>query len=152
MTGIVPFKRRHGMLDVYRGFDDWFKRAFEDFAMLDLTPDFETDFLAPPIDISEDTKAITVKAEMPGLDTKDLDITLEHGLLKIKGEKTEEKKEEDKFYHRIERHYGSFCRTIRLPGEVKSDKIDATFKNGILTIVLPKIAETKPEITHVKVH
>ena len=151
MTGIVPFKRRHGMLDVYRGLDDWFKRAFQDFAMFDLTTDFETD-LAPPIDISEDSKAITVKAEMPGLDTKDLDITLEHGLLRIKGEKTEEKKEEDKYYHRVERRYGSFCRTIRLPGEVKSDKIDATYKNGILTIVLPKVVEAKPEITHVKVH
>jgi HSP20 family protein len=152
MAGIVPFKRRrHAMLDVYRGLDDWFKRAFQDFAMFDLKPDFETE-LAPPIDISENTKEITVKAEMPGLDTKDLDITLEHGFLKIKGEKTEEKKEEDKYYHRVERRYGSFCRTIRLPAEVKSEKIDATYKNGILTVVLPKVVEAKPEITHVKVH
>jgi len=151
MTGIVPFRRRHGMLDVYRGVDDWFKRAFQDFALTELIPDFETE-LTPLIDITEDTKAITVKAEMPGLDTKDLDITLENGLLTIRGEKTEEKKEEDKYYHRVERRYGGFCRTMRLPVEVKSDKIDATYKNGILTIVLPKAVEVKPEITHVKVH
>lgn len=151
MAGLVPYRRRHGMLDVYRGLDDWFNRAFQDLGWFDLAPEFEGG-MAPPIDLSEDTKAITVKAEMPGLDTKDLDITLEHGLLTIRGEKTEEKKEEDKYYHRVERRYGSFCRTIRLPGEVKSDKIDATYKNGILTIVLPKVAESKPEVTHVKVH
>ena len=151
MTGLVPFRRRHGMLDVYRGLDDWFRRAFQDFALMDLTPDFETG-LTTPVDITEDSKAITVKAEMPGLDTKDLDITLENGLLTIKGEKTEEKKEEDRYYHRVERLYGGFCRTVSLPAEVKSDKIDATYKNGILTVVLPKAVESKPEITHVKVH
>jgi HSP20 family protein len=151
MTGIVPIKRRQGVLDVYRGMDDWLKRAFQDFGWFDLDTDIDTD-LSPAIDISEDTKNITVKAEMPGLDTKDLDITLEGGFLRIAGEKTKEKKEEGAHFHRVERAYGRFSRTLRLPAEVKSDKVDATYKNGILTIVMPKVMETKPEITHVKVH
>ena len=151
MTSIVPIRRRHGALDAYRGLDDWLRRAFHDFGFYDLTPDFERT-LAPPLDISEDEKNITVKAELPGLDTKDLDITLDRGFLKIKGEKTEEKKEENKQYHMVERTYGSFSRNVKLPAEVKHDKVDATFKNGVLTIVLPKVEESKSEITHVKVH
>jgi HSP20 family protein len=151
MTGIVPFRKRHGALDAYRGFDDLLRRAFHDFGFYDLTPDFE-ERLAPPIDIIEDDKNITVKAEMPGLDTKDLDITLEGGFLKIKGEKTEEKKEENKQYHMVERTYGSFSRNVKLPAEVKQDKVDATFKNGVVTIVLPKVEESKQTVTRVKIH
>ena len=151
MTGIVPVRRRHGALEAYRGVDDWLKQAFRDFGFYDLTPDFE-ERLAPPVDISEDDKNITVKAEMPGLDTKDLDITLERGFLKIKGEKTEEKKEKNKRYHMVERTYGSFFRNIKLPAEVKHDKVDATFEKGVLTIVLPKVEVAKTEITHVKIH
>ena len=100
MTGIVPARRHHGMLDIYRGVDDWLKRSLQDFALTELAPHFEEE-LTLPIDITEDAEAITVKAEMPGLDIKDLDITLEQGLLKIKGEKIEEKKEKDVFYHRV---------------------------------------------------
>jgi HSP20 family protein len=151
MTSIVPIKRRQGVLDVYRGFDDWLKRAFQDFGLFDINANFEGG-LVPAIDISEDTKTITMKAEMPGLDTKDLDITLEGEFLRISGEKNEEKKEEGKHFHLVERTSGRFARTIRLPAEVKSDKVDATYKNGVMTIVLPKAKETKPEITHVKVH
>lgn len=151
MTSIVPSRRRPHELDVFQGFEDWSKRALGDFRMFERIGDYGLE-IEPRIDIGEDEKTITIKAEMPGLDAKDLDISLENEYLTIKGEKKEEKEEKNIHFHLVERHYGSFSRTLRLPAEVKADKIDATYKNGILRVVLPKVKESKPAITHVKVH
>lgn len=92
-----------------------------------------------------------MKAEIPGLDAKDLDLSLSGGSLVIKGEKKQEKEEKEENYHFIERSYGSFVRTIPLPKEVKHDKITASYKDGVLRVVLPKSEEAKTKELKIKV-
>ena len=98
---------------------------------------------APSLDVSETKENIVVKAEVPGIDAKDIDISLSNDLLTIKGKKEQEKEEKEENYHRVERSYGSFSRSVRLPREVHSDKIKASYKNGVLKITLPKAEEAK---------
>jgi len=93
---------------------------------------------APAFDISENDKEYIVSAELPGIDEKDLDVTISGGMLSVKGEKKQEKEEKGETYHRIERTYGSFHRSFRIPDAVQEDKVDATYKNGILKLVIPK--------------
>ncbi len=104
----------------------------------------------PAVDISETKDSLIVKAELPGMDPKDIDISLSGDTLIIKGEKKQEKEEKGENFHRIERRYGSFARSIRLPIEVDSNKIEATYKQGVLKIVLPKKEEAKPKQIEVK--
>jgi HSP20 family protein len=98
---------------------------------------------APSLDVSETEESIVVRAEVAGLDPKDIDISLTNDALTIKGKREQEKEEKEENYHRIERSYGSFSRSIRLPKEVKGDKIKASCKNGVLKITLPKSKEAK---------
>lgn len=97
----------------------------------------------PKVDVTEDKDAVTVKAEVPGVEQDDLTVSLQDGVLTIKGEKEVEKEEKDKQYHRVERTYGAFMRALRLPAAVDGSKVTATFKNGVVTIVLPKAPEAK---------
>ena len=90
------------------------------------------------MNVSETDKAVQVTAELPGMEEKDIQISLERDVLLISGEKKSESEETGKNFHRVERSYGSFQRAIPLVSEVQEDKVDATFKNGILTITLPK--------------
>jgi HSP20 family protein len=109
---------------------------------------FEPDFLpstlfgkgkwGPKLDISEGRKDIIVKAEIPGIEAKDLDISIDGRRLNIRGEKKQEQTEEEETYYRIERSYGYFNRTIELPAEADPDKVDASYKKGILKIKLRK--------------
>lgn len=100
----------------------------------------------PAVDIVEKDNAYEVTAEVPGLDEKDIEIKLSNGNLTIKGEKQEEKEEKKKDYYLHERHFGSFERSFRVPESVDADKIEATFKKGVLTVSLPKKPEAqKPE-------
>jgi HSP20 family protein len=105
----------------------------------------------PSLDVSETKNEIVVKAEIPGIDPKDMDISLTDGVLTIKGEKKQEKEERDENYHLIERSYGTFARSVRLPKEVTNDKIGATYKNGLLTVTLPKSEETRKKEIKIKV-
>jgi HSP20 family protein len=84
-----------------------------------------------------------IKAELPGLDKKDIKLTLSDGLLTIAGERKQEKETKGKNYHRVESSYGSFQRTINLPVPVQADKIKADYKRGVLEITLPKAEEAK---------
>ena len=103
-------------------------------------------FATPAVDVTEDAKAYTITAELPGLDEKSIEITLAGDLLTLKGEKQYEKEEHDKNRHMSERAYGSFQRTFALPDGVDRDKIAANLAKGVLTIALPKKAEAqKPE-------
>jgi HSP20 family protein len=105
---------------------------------------------SPNVDITESDKEIKVTAELPGIDEKDIDLTLNKDSLTIKGEKKEEKENKDGDFYHMERSYGSFSRTIPLPVEVETAKVSATYKKGILKIKLPKNAkaiEGKKKIT-----
>jgi HSP20 family protein len=104
----------------------------------------------PAFDITENEKEYVVTAELPGIETKDLDVTLSEGLLTVKGEKKQEHEEKRGNYHRVERHYGAFQRTFRIPGKVKADKIDANYKDGVLRLTLPKAEESEAKKITVK--
>lgn len=105
----------------------------------------------PPVDVSETDKAYEVTAELPGMDEKNIEVNVAHGGLTIKGEKKEEKEEKKKDYYVSERHYGSFERYFSLPDGVDADKIEATFKNGVLKVMLPKTAEAQKPAKKVEV-
>ncbi|UJS16043.1 MAG: Hsp20/alpha crystallin family protein [Candidatus Jettenia sp.] len=111
----------------------------------------ETGMWLPPIDLSETNDKITVKAEIPGIDSKDIDISIQENTLFLKGEKREEKEEKGKNYYRVERQYGSFSRSVVLPATVDTDKITAECKNGVLEITLQKKEEVKPKQISIKV-
>ena len=104
----------------------------------------------PPFDISETEGEIVVKAELPGMKVEDIDITLTDGLLTIKGERKMENEDKRENYHRIERRFGSFSRSLNLGLKVKADGIDAGYKDGVLTVTLPKAEEDKPKKIEVK--
>jgi HSP20 family protein len=105
---------------------------------------------APSLDVSETKDNFVVKAEVPGIDAKDIDISLTGDVLTIKGEKKQEKEEKEEDYHLVERSYGAFSRSIRLPAEVESTKIKASYKNGILRVTLPKSEKVKAKEVRIK--
>jgi len=129
---------------------DRMNRLFHDFA-----PRGEQDLTAgnfvPPVDIYEDEQGITVKAELAGLDPKDVDVRVENNTLTIKGERKFEKEEKEENFHRIERRYGSFVRSFTLPPTVDTDTVKADYDNGVLKIQLAKRAEAKPKQIKVNV-
>jgi HSP20 family protein len=93
---------------------------------------------APSMDVSETKDSLIAKLEVPGMDPKDIQISLQENLLTIKGEKTQEQEEKEEHFHRVERAYGMFARSVRLPVTVDASKVAASFKNGLLTITLSK--------------
>lgn len=99
--------------------------------------------LSPSIDVSEGDKEYTITAELPGLDEKEIELSISDDLLTLKGEKKEEKDEKKKDFHVSERRYGTFQRSFRIPAGVKADDISADFKNGVLKVILPKSPEAK---------
>jgi HSP20 family protein len=106
---------------------------------------------SPRADVRENNESFVIEAELPGVNKSDVKITLHENVLTVKGEKKQEKEEKENNFHRIERSYGSFERSFSLPTNVKSDKIDAAYKDGVLTITLPKVEESKPKEIQVKV-
>ena len=145
MKDLVPWKRLHPKITSFRkDKEDPFDRSF-----CIPTPFggslFFNESWCPSVDISEGKKDIIVKAEIPGVDRKDIDISLDGRLLSIKGEKKQEKEESGEHYHRVESSFGYYQRTIELPAEVDPSDVDAAYKNGILKIKLKKVkkAETK---------
>ena len=99
--------------------------------------------LAPALDLVEKNGGYVITAELPGLDEKNVEVKLSNGALTIRGEKKEETEKEGKEYHLSERRYGSFQRAFRVPEGADSGKIEASFRNGVLTVKLPKSAEAK---------
>ena len=102
------------------------------------------------MDISEDDKEYLVKADLPEIKKEDVKVTLEDKLLSISGERKSEKEEKKKKFHRIERSYGTFLRTFRLPDDADAKKIAAEFKDGVLEVRLPKTPAAKPKAVEVK--
>jgi HSP20 family protein len=100
----------------------------------------------PPIDVAETESELVVNVEIPGMDPKDIDISLSEGTLTIRGERKQEKENEEEDYHFIERNYGPFSRSIQIRREIESNNISASYKNGVLRITLPKSHEARKEI------
>lgn len=107
--------------------------------------------VTPRVDISETDTALEVTVELPGVDEKDMDVTVTDDMLTIKGEKKAEKEDKGKDYHMVERSYGAFQRTLRLPYEVESDKVEAKFEKGVLHVTLPKPPEVKSKTRKIEV-
>jgi HSP20 family protein len=99
----------------------------------------------PAVDIKEETDRFVILADLPGVDPKDIDITMENGVLTLKGERSSEKKEEHEGYKRVERARGTFYRRFSLPDTADAEKIEARSKDGVLEIVLPKHAKVQPK-------
>ncbi|MFA6456116.1 MAG: Hsp20/alpha crystallin family protein [Bacteroidota bacterium] len=105
----------------------------------------------PAVDIIENNDNYVLKAELPGMIKDDVKITLENNVLTIRGEKKQETEKKEENYHRVERSYGSFERSFTIPGSIKVNDIDAQYKDGVLTLTLPKAEEAKPKMIDVKV-
>ncbi len=105
----------------------------------------------PEFDLSETKDTLVVRAEVPGISPKDIDISLVDNTLTIKGEKKQELDEKNENYHYIGRSYGAFARAIALPREVQGDKVTASYKDGVLKILLPKSAEAKEKEISIKI-
>ncbi len=146
-TGLGSLERMRREMD--RRFDE-FGRGFG-FPTRWSMPEFEPFWrgagrgLEPAADLVERPDRYEVTAELPGMDEKNIEVKLSNGSLIISGEKKEEKEEKDANYYMSERRYGSFQRTFRVPEGVNADKIEASFKNGVLTVSLPKNEEAKKE-------
>jgi HSP20 family protein len=100
---------------------------------------------APAVDIFEMGDDLVVRAELPGVQKDDIEVSVENGVLTIRGERRKEKELQEENVHRIERRYGSFVRSFTLPTTVSAEKIKATYKDGVLDLVLPKAEEAKPK-------
>jgi HSP20 family protein len=149
----VKYEEQHPLTtfqqEINRLFDDFFSRGFG----LTRFGDFAERFgdFSPQVDITETDKALTVAAELPGLDEKDVEVTLTSNALTISGEKKAEQEEKGQNYYRMERSYGSFRRTIPLPYEIEADKVEAQFKKGVLTITLPKTEAVQKQVKRITV-
>jgi len=106
---------------------------------------------SPAVDIYDSKDSILVKADIPGMKKEEIDVSVHNDCLIIKGEKKQEKEIKEKDFVRTERFYGSFNRTIRLPAEVDAEKVNATYKNGVLELVLPKKEDAKPKQIKIEV-
>ena len=118
---------------------------FENFAGSTGKDQLQAGTFVPPVDVYEDEHSVVLKLEVPGVNESDLDIQLENNTLTVKGERKFEKEEKEENFHRIERRYGSFVRTFRLPNIVDSEKVEAHYDKGVLSVTIAKKAEAKPK-------
>jgi len=136
-----PFETLRGEIDrVFTDFDRHWRSPFRK-SMFDVEPFLRHEMTwatAPAVDVAERDAAYEITAELPGMDEKSIEVQIADGNLTIKGEKKEEKEEKKKDYYVKERYFGSFERSFRIPEAVDVDKIESNFKNGILTVILPK--------------
>lgn len=150
--------------DVWHAMRHEMERLFDRFSNFDVSPfrrlsDIEHfwprpnggTMLSVDVDVAEDDKGYTITAELPGLDEKDIDVSISGDMLTLKGEKRAEKEEKNKNHYVCERSYGAFQRSFALPTDAETDKIDAKFTKGILTITLPKNPKAQPASKKIQV-
>jgi HSP20 family protein len=149
MTGIVrwePFKEMATLQErMNRVFDDVWgrgRRADEEFISASWVP---------AVDVREAKDSLEIAAEVPGIEPKDVEVTIEAGVLTIKGTRRFEKAAEGETYHRVERAYGAFERSFTLPTNVDAEKINAVYRNGVLLLTLPKREEAKPRAINITI-
>ncbi|MDD3814705.1 MAG: Hsp20/alpha crystallin family protein [Desulfocapsaceae bacterium] len=150
MFDLLPFKRRTEVPSVFSEMDDMLQKMWYDFPFHNLGENVDLKW-SPRLDVSETDKALEVVADLPGMDKKDINVSLDGDLLTIKGEKKEVKESKDKHYHSIERRSGSFYRALRLPVDVENDKIEANFKDGVLTLTLPKSKKAAKKVAQIEI-
>jgi HSP20 family protein len=156
ITDLIPWKRPNGPMTMRRSEMEPFSQLHREIDRV--FSDFMTDWpwsgrmnlfdrrlgaFMPEVDVTETDKEFRLTAELPGMDDKDIEVTYFDGGLTIKGEKREEREEERGDYYHSERQFGAFERTVPLPSDVNADKAKASFKKGILKIVLPKTEEAR---------
>jgi len=134
---VTPFE------EMEKRFEEFFRRPFSMFgpSWFPRVKFPEAGMVSPDIDIFEDGNDVVVKAEIPGMKKEDIEVNLTDDMVTVSGEKKKEEKVEKKDYYRVERSYGSFTRSFKLPKEVQSDKAKATFKDGVLEVRVPKTVE-----------
>jgi HSP20 family protein len=158
---LIPFGRERRLAPFGRGGEHPFEafqremsRMFDDFfrGVPTRFTGAEAPFGAMPrVDVSETENEYELKAELPGLEEKDINLQLANNVLSIRGEKKAEREEKDKNYHLAERSFGSFQRSIPLPTEVEEDRVQASFKSGVLTVRLPKSERAKSQAKRIEV-
>jgi HSP20 family protein len=146
MKSLIPWKREQRHAAPAR-WDEWFDRMWAD-PFTSLLPGREKHFASalPSIDVSEDSREVRVRAELPGLDQKDLDLSWHDGILRIRGEKKDEREEKKKGHHYRECSYGYIARDIPVDRAVDWEKARAKYRNGVLTVQLPKRENTRKAI------
>jgi len=151
MFELMPWKRRGGKEISRFGseLDSLYDRFFGSGSMIPARS-LQEEALFPVLDISEGKTEITVKAEIPGVEAGDLDVSLDGRMLILKGEKKQEKEDKDENYHRMERTYGYFRRTVQLPADVDPSNVEASYKKGVLKVVLKKIKESEAKKIEVR--
>ncbi|MBN2082128.1 Hsp20/alpha crystallin family protein [bacterium] len=146
MTFLMRRNRGQGV----RTLRDEMDRLFDDFFSAVPDRNDNNGIWSPNVDIREDENNFTIVAELPGMAKEDIDLEVEQNTLAIKGERKFERKDEGENYHFVERSYGSFYRSFRLPKNVDGEAISAEYKDGLLTVILPKQAEVKPKKVEIK--
>jgi HSP20 family protein len=145
---IVRWEPFRDLLASQRDFDRLFREAF---APVLGEGEVSTRTWAPPVDIYEDGDSLVLKAELPGINPDDVEIRVEDNTLYLKGERKFEKEVKEQNYHRVERSYGTFTRTFSLPNSIQADKVAASYKDGVLTLTMPKKEEAKPKTIKINV-
>lgn len=148
---------RRADYDIFREFQRQMNRLFEEFMSdFPLVPrwsagELVTSTFSPRVDVSETEKEVKVSVELPGLEEKDVTVELDDEAVTIRGERKEEKEEKGRSWYTKEQTYGSFCRVVPLPTSVDGEKARAKFKNGVLTITIPKLEEEQSKRKVVKI-
>jgi HSP20 family protein len=138
MFELIPWRERRLMRLFEPTIGNIIDRFFEGWPF---SSERRSDTWLPEVDVAETSKEVVVSAELPGMNPENIEVSLRGNSLCISGERKHEEEEKNEVMHRIERSYGSFCRVIDLPSKVKADGVEATYKNGVLKIRLPKAEE-----------
>ena len=145
---IVRWEPFRDLVSAQRDFGRLFREAFS--SQLGET-ELSTRSWAPPVDIYETEDAIVLRAELPGVDAKDVEVRVEDNTLYLKGERKFEREVKEENYHRVERSYGSFSRSFSLPNSIEPEKVTAEYKDGQLVLTLPKREDAKPKTIKINV-
>ena len=146
---IVRWEPFRDLVATQRDFDRLFREAF---SPMFGEGEVSTRTWAPPVDIYETDENLVLKAELPGIDPNNVEIRVEDNSLYLKGERKFEKEVKEQNYHRVERSYGTFTRTFSLPSSIDADKVTANYKEGVLTLTMPKREEAKPKTIKINVN
>ena len=158
---LIPWRRKaeapersaqeHPFEALHRQMNDVFEQFFGEVSGRSLQPWSNGGSLQPRFEVTESDDAVDVSAELPGMDEKDIQVTLDDNLLTIKGEKKQEREEKRKNTYFTERSYGYFERSLAVPAGVDKDKVKATFKKGVLHLALPKTEKARTEVKKIAI-